>query len=1238
MAKLVPTALLHPADLVEDREVYHTDGDKLAHAQIAKQLAELAVTVAMPSNIALYGPWGSGKSGIGNIIREILSHKKGVRFVRFDAFKYAETPLRRNFISAIATELGVTEKKFHDDLYTGKSRTDIALPASRIFKILGIFAGSMAVISAVIGIIAAIVAALQTGPFVESFARLVMQAVTVSMVPAALLSTLISLANKTLQVDRSEGKPDSDEQFERIFNDLVKKSGALRLVIFVDELDRCAADDVVATLDAVRTFLGVSSCVFIIAADQQVLEESLTRSAKQETPANIVNPYYSTGSAYLDKVFQYQVSLPPLLSQRITRFAADLVGNRGGLWSKINTDYVVSILIPTHVNSPRRVKHLLNAFALTYRLAEDRFNRKLLSEDPYIAAASIAKLVCLRVEFPLFSRDLEIDARLPEMVLALVADPHKSALDKSWPERAVKRAEAYASGGEAPAKVMFVEGNDGEDARGSMEGTIAHSNQQLLDYLSRTRLVAGPSQSLVFMHSSGAAFGLDGQTASAVEEAAENADVDSVRERLRGASIVKRQGIIELLAHLIRASVGVGAINAARTLLKLYAADESIPVDRLADSVSADIAGLMDEHRGMLDDDTVGAAWTLAAQGSATGAGSLRHAILMHADAVRSLDCSFILRNPAPALADNRGMVASLVAKTVVRRQGEHSACALYELDDETLLDLLQASTDAVAKALEEAFEEYEAAEKVVEAATSSAASAASGHLEPVATEVDEGEDIFDPQLIIREFGRLAHSRLGSSQITDQLLRLLLAINNKAARDAVESFLGDINYPIMQESLVGALLISAEYRAVSRWPKWFNAIGERAITPAHSVAVGKLVGALWRSTRKADTSLSAAEIDAALGVLIPVVKQLPQEMRPDLTEDVASDIARPVTDDESAAKCSTLRWRMQPLIDSELVDQAELYRQIFPTLRDNFARIDDPVARDSELGTYLLNDVVMFVREGITGNASDQDHIRGLVEDVLTSTLVAEPFRTQLALSLIQASTADIADFASVPTLAGVEELLNQFGGDASDAVQLWIILVNPSVADTGSLIRILRDREVFTGAIGQALTDLRSAWSVEDRLSLLRPQVIDSTAAPLSVEDAALLGLSEIDGGSVATLLIARFEGCSNSRERQAVIKVWEIAKITDHASRKRLFQSIVLPLLQSPIRGQVEIALYALERIGSPLPHGIKAALGQAVKSALSAHKSLERRAERAMEPLGYPTQRYGWFSSKTTINYSG
>lgn len=82
------------SELIDDREVANFDEYRLEHQEIADELSKLVPSIPAPSNVALYGAWGSGKTGIGNVLEARLKNTKGVKYARFDAFKYAENPLR----------------------------------------------------------------------------------------------------------------------------------------------------------------------------------------------------------------------------------------------------------------------------------------------------------------------------------------------------------------------------------------------------------------------------------------------------------------------------------------------------------------------------------------------------------------------------------------------------------------------------------------------------------------------------------------------------------------------------------------------------------------------------------------------------------------------------------------------------------------------------------------------------------------------------------------------------------------------------------------------------------------------------------------------------------------------------------------------------------------------------------------------------------------------------------------
>ena len=148
-------------DLIDDRAIGETDPDLLDHNAIADELADLVRSVPTASNIALYGAWGSGKTSLGNLLgARLKSLEPKVKFARFDALKYAEHSLRRHFLSQLAQQLGVGDRKYREGLYTEEETTTITLPAREIRLIGLIAAGTWAVIqilSIAVGLLAGVV-------------------------------------------------------------------------------------------------------------------------------------------------------------------------------------------------------------------------------------------------------------------------------------------------------------------------------------------------------------------------------------------------------------------------------------------------------------------------------------------------------------------------------------------------------------------------------------------------------------------------------------------------------------------------------------------------------------------------------------------------------------------------------------------------------------------------------------------------------------------------------------------------------------------------------------------------------------------------------------------------------------------------------------------------------------------------------------------------------------------------
>lgn len=1227
---------LRPEDLIDDHELSSIDDDRLAHAGIADQLAALVRTVKTPSNIALYGPWGSGKSGIANMLKAQVDRKDGIRYARFDAFKYAELPFRRNFVSAVATELGHTEDKYHTDLYNGRTKTEIHVPAATIFKILGIFALLIAGLTFILTLVVAAIAALQNGDFKDSFKSLAKAAVLAGLVPAALLSALVALASKTFQVDRSVAKPESDEQFEQLFKDLVADSKAKRLVIFVDELDRCSASEVVATLDTVRTFLGVDKCVFVIAADQQVLEEALTRAARQETPSNDTNPYYSTGSAYLDKVFQYQISLPPLLSQSVNNFATTLVRDRGGLWADINAEYVVSVLIPTHVTSPRRVKHLLNTFALTYRLAEERHRSHLLAEDPRANAASIARLACLRVEFPLFARDLEVDAHLPDLVLQLVKDAMASPAP-SVSKRAWELARAYALENAAPDRLLSVETSDDAkvgdkdteetDEKATARQTAEAHNKQLLNYLSRTRRVKGPSRDLIYQQSSGTVLGLDGELAVAIENAAEDSDIDTLHRLVVGLEEAGQEAALALLSQHIRTGLGVAGPNSARSLLLLLKRLPSLPTARIVDTVSESICVMHDDDSDLLDGDTVESAWLLAKSGTDLGAASLRALVIAVSANDEDWDSppEFLLDDAVLALDSAPDSAVQYVTNIVVGEDGDSARTRLFSLPDESLVRVLSAVSDSLATRIATLVSTRNSWDEEQKAAAAAPVVATRA----TATAPDPSPEPLDPTDMLNSLADQAKTR--ETPVQHEALRLLLNIDDIRARHAASALLRATE-PVTEPSLASRIIGAAKRRAINDLPTWLNGVAETSITADQAPAIAALYRKVWD-----DDDAKVEHIEAALAALAPLRATLPADSRPDITSHVLKQMDFRARENDEATALSAALTKIRVFEGAGLVAPNKVAASIVGSLQDIFAN-NVPIAGPGEpLYDYVMTEGLKALRRA----TPDHTTLEQILAEAAASGWLDEIEQINVSLAIIAATSTPPEQTEHFPSPATMTALVTSHGRPTARVATQWVALALPGPDDFAAIFEALKQAGSVTTAFADAAEAARSDWSNEEREAFVRRYLTQPDTPVPDAAELKVIGLTDLDDPTATRFLIQRFATATNNAQRQSVISLWKQASIEDDAARRTLIEKVVYGLLDLHVgtsgnAGAVELALNALADLGAPLPWGVKGELGERVRKAIGQSETLNDRATRVMSGLGYPIVKGGWLRRTKRVDF--
>jgi hypothetical protein len=197
-----------------------------------------------------------------------------------------------------------------------------------------------------------------------------------------------------------------------------------RVVVLVDDLDRCLPPTVVATLEAIKLFLSVEKMGFVIAADRRLVAVSIAERYRPAAQAEAM------ALQYLEKIVQIPLSVPALglgdteaylALLLVQRHLPDVAEALAGLIEHCNTqrrksaprvldeleedslpdqtrvDFALAaqlapVLYERTQGNPRRLKRFLNAFWLRSDIA----SRRGVELEP----AALAKLLVLEEHEP----------------------------------------------------------------------------------------------------------------------------------------------------------------------------------------------------------------------------------------------------------------------------------------------------------------------------------------------------------------------------------------------------------------------------------------------------------------------------------------------------------------------------------------------------------------------------------------------------------------------------------------------------------------------------------------------------------------------------------------------------------------------------------------------------------------------------------------------------------------------
>lgn len=297
-----------------------TDKDALDFMPYVETLADIAQTGNTPLTIGVFGTWGSGKTSLMKMMKNNFPNDFTVAW--FDAWKYdkEETLWRAFLLSVLSAQKNTAQKQ-------GKPTEEFEKMQSLLYREMELEKVGGVVIDL---------------PKLGSGVATGLVKLSLSFIPG--ISTLTKLVEE-LQSGAAKSSVDEAvsaitrertkihieqvkllEQFQEKFSKLIKTHIApKRLVVFVDDLDRCLPEKAIEVLEAIKLFLDVENCVFVLGLDQEVIARGIEMKYKEfGVKEGEGQGFTIEGVRYLEKIIQLPFQIPPVEKNDMDDFVVGL--------------------------------------------------------------------------------------------------------------------------------------------------------------------------------------------------------------------------------------------------------------------------------------------------------------------------------------------------------------------------------------------------------------------------------------------------------------------------------------------------------------------------------------------------------------------------------------------------------------------------------------------------------------------------------------------------------------------------------------------------------------------------------------------------------------------------------------------------------------------------------------------------------------------------------------------------
>ena len=245
----------------------------------------------LPVTIGIHGDWGAGKSSILEMIESDFSEDERFLCVKFNGWKHqgfedAKMALIETIVSSLVSEKSLS----------GRFKDKVSSLWKSVNKIKAAkMAGSVAF-------------SLVTGAPPLTLIQEGLKSLGENVQDQGKRDKMIETITANFS-DSNQSVSKEFDSFSNTFNELLEASSYDKIVVLIDDLDRCLPNVVIETLEAVRLFMFEKSTVFVVAADEIMVEYAVKEHfpVYEETRAS-----RNFSKRYLEKLIQVPFRIPKL--------------------------------------------------------------------------------------------------------------------------------------------------------------------------------------------------------------------------------------------------------------------------------------------------------------------------------------------------------------------------------------------------------------------------------------------------------------------------------------------------------------------------------------------------------------------------------------------------------------------------------------------------------------------------------------------------------------------------------------------------------------------------------------------------------------------------------------------------------------------------------------------------------------------------------------------------------------